>query len=376
MKDIYHQNIHEEFNGTDRETVAGPETWYNLYIGLILAISSSFFIGVSFILKKKGLLRLAEKGITRAGHGGYAYLKEWLWWGGLLSMGIGEAANFTAYAFAPATLVTPLGALSVLISTVLASYTLHEQLNILGKLGCMLCIVGSTVIVIHAPEEEGIHSLDQMQDKLKDIGLIIFASVIIIAIVVLMFVIAPKVGTTNILVYILICSLIGAFSVSCVKGLGLVIKELFENKLVISKPLSWILLLTLIISISIQINYLNKALDTFNTSMVTPIYYVLFTTIVIACSVILFKEWNNMDIKDGIGIVSGFCTIILGIFLLHAFKDIHISWEQLASLTKKTGKETNGFERDGHHTLLENIDSPSVSHEHETITFFNQNVDV
>ncbi|XP_069780815.1 magnesium transporter NIPA3-like isoform X2 [Narcine bancroftii] len=169
MKDIYHQNIHEEFNGTDRETVAGPETWYNLYIGLILAISSSFFIGVSFILKKKGLLRLAEKGITRAGHGGYAYLKEWLWWGGLLSMGIGEAANFTAYAFAPATLVTPLGALSVLISTVLASYTLHEQLNILGKLGCMLCIVGSTVIVIHAPEEEGIHSLDQMQDKLKDI---------------------------------------------------------------------------------------------------------------------------------------------------------------------------------------------------------------
>ena len=30
-------------------------------------------------------------------------------------MGIGEAANFTAYAFAPATLVTSLGALSVLV---------------------------------------------------------------------------------------------------------------------------------------------------------------------------------------------------------------------------------------------------------------------
>lgn len=30
-------------------------------------------------------------------------------------MGAGEAANFAAYAFAPATLVTPLGALSVLI---------------------------------------------------------------------------------------------------------------------------------------------------------------------------------------------------------------------------------------------------------------------
>lgn len=31
------------------------------------------------------------------------------------AVGLGEAANFAAYAFAPATLVTPLGALSVLI---------------------------------------------------------------------------------------------------------------------------------------------------------------------------------------------------------------------------------------------------------------------
>jgi len=31
------------------------------------------------------------------------------------SVGVGEAANFAAYAFAPATLVTSLGALSVLV---------------------------------------------------------------------------------------------------------------------------------------------------------------------------------------------------------------------------------------------------------------------
>ena len=33
-------------------------------------------------------------------------------------VGIGEVANFAAYAFAPATLVTPLGALSVLVRLV------------------------------------------------------------------------------------------------------------------------------------------------------------------------------------------------------------------------------------------------------------------
>ncbi len=40
----------------------------DFYIGLSLAVSSSAFIGASFILKKKGLLRLASKGSMRAGN--------------------------------------------------------------------------------------------------------------------------------------------------------------------------------------------------------------------------------------------------------------------------------------------------------------------
>lgn len=50
-----------------------------------------------------------------------------------IKVAVGEAANFAAYAFAPASLVTPLGALSVLISAVLASKYLNEKLNLLGK---------------------------------------------------------------------------------------------------------------------------------------------------------------------------------------------------------------------------------------------------
>lgn len=48
-------------------------------------------------------------------------------------MGIGELANFAAYAFAPASLVTPLGALSVIVSAVLSSRYLKENINLLGK---------------------------------------------------------------------------------------------------------------------------------------------------------------------------------------------------------------------------------------------------
>lgn len=48
-------------------------------------------------------------------------------------MGLGEALNFAAYSVAPAALVTPLGALSVIVTAVLSSRFLKENLNLLGK---------------------------------------------------------------------------------------------------------------------------------------------------------------------------------------------------------------------------------------------------
>ncbi|NXI74085.1 NIPA3 protein, partial [Anseranas semipalmata] len=356
------------FNETNLSLSTPAGLKYRLYFGLALAVGSSVFIGSSFILKKKGLLKLAARGAPRAGQGGYSYLKEWLWWAGLLSMGLGEAANFAAYAFAPATLVTPLGALSVLISAILSSYFLNEKLNIHGKLGCVLSILGSTVMVIHAPEEEEVTSLDEMEIKLQDPVFVAFAVLLTAVALMLIFVVAPRRGQTNILIYILICSLIGAFSVSSVKGLGIAIKEMLERKPVYRHPLLYVLVGVLVLSVSTQINYLNKALDVFNTSLVTPIYYVCFTTTVVTCSIILFKEWSSMDLDDIIGTLSGFCSIIIGIFLLHAFKNTNITWSQLMSTVAKEPSLPH-HEYETSHTLLESIEDPAAVYEEDSVLF-------
>jgi hypothetical protein len=75
---------------------------------------------------------------------------------------LGEICNFAAYAFAPAILVTPLGALSVLIGAVLGSYFLNEELGTLGKLGSAICLIGAVIIVIHAPPDEEIETIDKI----------------------------------------------------------------------------------------------------------------------------------------------------------------------------------------------------------------------
>lgn len=127
---------------------------------------------------------------------------------------VGEIANFAAYAFAPAILVTPLGALSIIIrhgetlywpfkllgsiapdniiiinkllfikkkklwrtmsimscSAVLAHIILREKLHIFGILGCALCVVGSTTIVLHAPQERPIESVTEVWDLATEPG--------------------------------------------------------------------------------------------------------------------------------------------------------------------------------------------------------------
>ena len=47
-------------------------------------------------------------------------------------------------------------------SAVLAHFLLKEKLQKMGVLGCLLCIVGSTVIVLHAPEERSIDSVEEI----------------------------------------------------------------------------------------------------------------------------------------------------------------------------------------------------------------------
>lgn len=44
-------------------------------------------------------------------------------------------------------------------SAVLAHFMLGEKLQKMGMLGCLLCIVGSTMIVLHAPQEKSLSSV-------------------------------------------------------------------------------------------------------------------------------------------------------------------------------------------------------------------------
>ncbi|KAI4296199.1 hypothetical protein L6164_036175 [Bauhinia variegata] len=289
--------------------------------GLCLALSSSFFIGASFIVKKKGLKKAGASGI-RAGSGGYSYLYEPLWWVGMITMIVGEIANFAAYAFAPAILVTPLGALSIIISAVLAHIILRERLHIFGILGCALCVVGSTTIVLHAPQEREIESVKEVWDLAMEPAFVFYAVLVLTAVFIIIFHFIPLYGQTHIMAYIGVCSLVGSLSVMSVKALGIALKLTLSGMNQLLYPQTWAFTLVVTVCVLTQMNYLNKALDTFNTAVVSPIYYVMFTSFTILASVIMFKDWDGQTPTQVITELCGFVTILSGTFLLHKTKDM------------------------------------------------------
>ncbi|KMZ64890.1 putative Non-imprinted in Prader-Willi/Angelman syndrome region protein,putative [Zostera marina] len=289
--------------------------------GLILALSSSVFIGASFIVKKKGLKKAGASGV-RAGAGGYSYLYEPLWWAGMITMIVGEIANFAAYAFAPAILVTPLGALSIIISAALAHVILREKLHIFGILGCALCVVGSTTIVLHAPRERQLDSVKEIWDLATEPAFLFYAAIVMVAVFMLIFHYVPLYGETHIMVYIGVCSLVGSLSVMSVKALSIALKLTFSGTNQLLYAQTWAFTIIVITCIVTQMNYLNKALDTFNTAVVSPIYYVMFTSLTILASVIMFKDWDGQEPTQIVTEMCGFITILSGTFLLHKTKDM------------------------------------------------------
>lgn len=94
--------------------------------------------------------------------------------------------------------------------------------------------------------------------------------------------------------------------------------------------------------VCLQMNYLNKALDLFSTSVVTPIYYVLFTSLVIGASGILFDEWKNMLGNDILACVCGFLVTVIAIYMVCSFKDVYIHSNQTVSDTRNYGSVSYG----------------------------------
>ncbi|PIL31432.1 transporter [Ganoderma sinense ZZ0214-1] len=298
-------------------------------VGVVLAIGSGVLIGSSFVFKKKGLLS-SQKGHV-AGEG-VAYLKSPMWWTGMIIMILGELCNFGAYAFVEAIIVTPMGALSVVVSSILSHFFLKERLSLFGWISSIQCLLGASILALNGPEEQSVSTIEGFKHLFLAPWFLAYGGVVIAVAVFLAVWVAPRYGKRSMMPYLGVCSLIGGLSVSCTQGLGASIVTSIRGDNQFKNWFIYFLLGFVVVTLLTEIYYLNVALAMFNTAMVTPTYYVTFTFCTLVTSVILYQGLKA-SASQIITIVLAFAVICTGIIILQMTK---IDPRQLANVDEHT----------------------------------------
>lgn len=87
-------------------------------------------------------------------HDTKSYLSSPYWWAGILLMVTGEAGNFLAYGFAPASIVSPLGVVALISNCVIAPCLLKERFRQRDLWGVIVAVGGAVTVVLSARSSE------------------------------------------------------------------------------------------------------------------------------------------------------------------------------------------------------------------------------
>ena len=199
----------------------------------------------------------------------------------------------------------------------LAHLFLGERLPALGWLGCSLCICGSVPLVLHASPEAPVASIRELWALSAEPFFVWYALTALSAVFVLCTRLEPRYSSTSPLPALLICSLMGSLSVLALKALGTALRLTLAGHNQLVDGATWLLLVIVGCCIVTQMAYLNKALDSFQTAIVTPLYYVLFTSATLGASAVLFQDWLRTSAVAAATQACGFLTILGGVLLLH-----------------------------------------------------------
>ena len=82
------------------------------------------------------------------------YLRSPYWWAGILLMTTGEAGNFLAYGFAPASIVSPLGVVALVSNCIIAPCLLGERFRQRDFWGVAVAVGGAVTVVLSAKNSE------------------------------------------------------------------------------------------------------------------------------------------------------------------------------------------------------------------------------
>ncbi|KOS16626.1 NIPA-like protein 2 [Escovopsis weberi] len=242
-----------------------------------------------------------------------SYLKSPYWWLGQILITLGEMGNFLAYGFAPASIVSPLGVVALISNCIIAPAMFHEKFRQRDFWGVVIAVAGVVTVVWSANQEETKLGPQDVWGAITTTEFEIYMGVTAGLIVALMWA-STRYGKRTILIDLGLVGLFGGYTALSTKGVSSMLSSTLWGAF--TTPVTYALIFVLLATAIMQIRYVNKALQRFDSTMVIPIQFVMFTLCVIIGSAVLYRDFEKTTAEQASKFVGGCLLTFFGVFLI------------------------------------------------------------
>ncbi|PPQ66756.1 hypothetical protein CVT24_008713 [Panaeolus cyanescens] len=242
------------------------------------------------------------------------YLKSKLWWLGFTLMNVGELGNFISYAFAPASLVAPLGTFALMANCFFAPLLLGEHFRKRDLFGVLIAIIGAVTVVLASNASDKRLDSDALLQAICRTPFIVYSCIYVVSAIILAILSEGKFGKTWVIIDVGLCAIFGGFTVLSTKAISTLLTLQWLD--IFTQWITYPIIVTLIFTGVGQIRYLNRALMRFDSKVVIPVQFVLFTLSAIMGSAILYGDFAKARFHEIITFLYGCAATFAGVFII------------------------------------------------------------
>ena len=215
--------------------------------------------------------------------------------------------------FAPASIVSPLGVVALISNCVVAPLMLKEPFRRRDVLGVVVSVAGAVVVVWSAEKEETKLGPDEILGAISQTAFEVYFGVTCLLIVGLMQ-LSSRYGHKTVAIDLGLVALFGGYTVLSTKGISSLLSSSLYH--IFQYPIAYLFTLVLVATAVLQVKYINRALQRFDSTQVIPTQFVLFTISVIVGSAILYRDFETVTRERMLKFVTGCALTFTGVYLI------------------------------------------------------------
>jgi drug/metabolite transporter (DMT)-like permease len=283
-------------------------------IGVCLSVIGSGLTSCGLVLQKYSHSENARKGQH------VLFFRQPLWLAGLAVFICGQVGNVVAMAFAPQTMLSCLGALSLVWNALFAFFLLRERvllaelLSMLGMIGGVLMVISSTPVV---EEPEHLHRNKTVADvvsTLMDAEFFGVAFAFALVLTVGIFLVQRAMPGMESIYWAFATAVAGGYTVTLFKCTANVFARV---RFPWNDAKFYVVVGTAVVLCLTQVHTLNLALKKGNAVTVVPVYFSMGVLMQLLQAEVAYKELDTLSGRKNVAIfISGVGLVLVGIIAM------------------------------------------------------------